>query len=121
LLEFTGNGPMLEFVECILNEKSLIKSSRKHSFWESVMNPGIGIGISALIGTGVYLMAKELESGESVEISARKAFYKRIGLWLAETLGSTGTLFVFGLIVAACIFWAYRKLKNPGEQIEYNG
>ncbi|WP_308992895.1 hypothetical protein QLS71_015460 [Mariniflexile litorale] len=99
--------------------KSYLKSQLKgtklkdYSVIKQILPQLISLGISIILIVVTYIFAMELEKGESVRISGRRAWLKQIIVSIAETLGTTGTLIVGILIIASFIYFIIRKYQNP--------
>jgi hypothetical protein len=71
------------------------------------------------LGWIIYDEAKTLEAGGRIEISGRRALIKRALVWIAETLGSNGTLIAAGLLSVVFIYFLYKRFKAPPNQVVY--
>ena len=65
-------------------------------------------------------MADDIAMGIPVDTSGRKAFFKWIMAWLAETLGATGTLIVGSILAILCLYRMYNSYKNPSNELVYS-
>ena len=87
----------------------------------SALTPSlIGLGFTVGVTWLTYYMATEIASGQDIDVSGRKSLYKRIFAWLAETLGTTGTLVVGSLAALACLYFMYNAYKNPSAEFVYS-
>lgn len=99
--------------------KSYLKSQLKgtklkdYSVFKQILPELVTIAISGILIGVTYISAMELEKGESVRISSRRALLKQIIVSIAEILGTTGTLIVGTLIIASLVYLAIRKFQNP--------
>lgn len=120
MFEFQSHDDLVAVLNQVQSATRLVREEKKFSMWESIKGPG-GLLIGVLfIGAVTFIYASQLASGEQVEITGRRQLYQRIFLWLAENLGKTGTLLVFGGLAAACIYFMWKNMKNPGTNIVYN-
>jgi hypothetical protein len=119
-LEFSNNEDLAATVEHIATKKQFTRQSGQVGTWKAIQSPIIGLGLVALFGWIIYGEAKTLENGGTIEITGRRRLYKQLFAWLADKLGSTGTLVVTALLAAACLYFIYTRLKRPPNQILYS-
>ena len=99
--------------------KSYLKTQLKgieikdYSVIKQILPQLMTLGISGILIVVTYISAMELEKGESVRISGRRAWLKQIIVWIAEILGTIGTLVVGTIIILSLIYFIIRKSQNP--------
>jgi hypothetical protein len=120
VLEFSDNKDLAATVDHIAARKQFTPQSGQVGSWKAIQSPVIGLGLVALFGWIVYGEAKTLESGGTIEITGRRRLYKQLFAWLADKLGSTGTLILASLLAVACLYFIYTRLKRPPSQILYS-
>ena len=86
---------------------------KDYSVFKQILPELVTIAISGILIGVTYISAMELEKGESVRISSRRALLKQIIASIAEVLGTTGTLIVGTLIIASLVYLVIRKFQNP--------
>jgi hypothetical protein len=77
----------------------------------SLKGPLIGLVVAPILTWLTYSMAVSIQAGEEIKISGRRSAYKRLFAWLAETLGTTGSLVAGGLLTLAMAAWLIFTLK----------
>ncbi|WP_299886772.1 hypothetical protein [uncultured Lacinutrix sp.] len=83
---------------------------KEYSLLKQLTPKLIGLGVSGLLTWILFTTASAIENGETISTSGgRRRFFKRVIVWIAETLGVTGTLVIGGLITA---FFAYLVITN---------
>lgn len=120
VLEFSNSKDLAPMVEHIAAKKQFTQQSGQVSTWKAIQSPVIGLGLVALFGWIVYDEAKTLENGGTIEITGRRRLYKQLFAWLADKLGSTGTIVAAGLLAIACLYFIYTRLKRPPGQVLYS-
>jgi hypothetical protein len=116
-----GDAQNVKNVAATLSEIRNFNVSQGSQTTFSAMTPSlIGLGVTAVLTWLIHSMAAEIAMGQDVDVSGRKSLYKRIFAWLAETLGTTGTLAVGGLIALTCLYFMYQAYKNPSDEYVYS-
>jgi len=114
---YNGNDITLEFLDpkdmelvaaFLGSQRKFARNTERMSAFQAIKGPGIGLLITLALGWIVYEEAKTLEAGGTIEISGRRAFVKKMLVWIAEILGSNGTLIVAGLLAAVFIYFIYK-------------
>jgi len=118
-LEFSDPKDMQLVADYLASQRKFARNTETMSALQAIKAPGIGLLITLVLGWIVYEEAKTLEAGGTIEISGRRALVKRILVWFAQTLGSTGTLIVAGLLSAVFIYFLYKRFKAPPNQVVY--
>ena len=125
---FNGNDITLQFSEAedmelvaafLASQKKFTRTTESMSTMQAIKGPGIGLLITLVLGWIVYDEAQTLEAGGSIDISGRRAFYKRVLVWIAGKLGSNGTLIAAGLLVVVFLYFMYKRFKTPPNEIVY--
>ncbi|MCB4807033.1 hypothetical protein LG651_02135 [Tamlana sp. 62-3] len=99
--------------------KSYLKAQLKrieikdYSIFKQILPQLITLGISGILIVVTYISAMQIEKGESIRIAGRRAWLKQIIVWIAEALGTIGTLIVGTLIISSLIYFIIRKSQNP--------
>ena len=87
----------------------------------SALTPSlVGLAMTILFTFLINGMADDMAQGIPVDTSGRRAFIKQIMAWLAEALGSTGTLAVGTLLAGLCLYFMYKAYKNPANEFVYS-
>jgi hypothetical protein len=116
-----GDAEKVKEVAAVLSDMRQFTVSQGSQTTFSAMTPSlIGLGVTVGLTWLIHSMAADIASGQEVDVSGRKSLYKRIFAWLAETLGTTGTLAVGGLIALACLYFMYQAYKNPSDEYVYS-
>jgi len=118
-LEFSDPKDMELVAAYLASQRKFARNTETMTALQAIKGPGIALLITLVLGWIIYDEAKTLEAGGSIEISGRRAIYKRIFAWLAEVLGSNGTLITVGIISAVAIYFLYRRFKTPPNQVVY--
>ncbi len=118
-VEFSDSKDMQMVAAYLASQRKFASNTETMSAMQAIKAPGIGLLITLALGWIVYEEAKTLEAGGSIEISGRRALVKRILVWFAETLGSTGTLIAAGLLTAVFLYFIYKRFKTPPNQLVY--
>lgn len=119
-LEFENENDMLELANYITREKKFNPTTETMSTFNAIKGPGLGLLITLFIGWVVYDEAKTLEAGGELVTTGRRALFKKLFAFLAETLGSTGTLIVAGLLTLVFLYFIYKKFKTPPNVVVYS-
>ena len=119
-LEFANENDMQAVVNYISQQKKFNPSTETMSTFNAIKGPGLGLIISVFFGWVIYDEAKTLEAGGELDTTGRRALFKKIFAFLAETLGSTGTLIVAGLAAVVCLYFLYKRLKTPPNVVVYS-
>ena len=118
-LQFSELNDMENVTTYLASQRKFARNTEKMSTLQAIKAPGVGLLITLVLGWIVYDEAKTLEAGGTIEISGRRAFYKRALAWIAETLGSNGTLIAVGLLTAVFLYFIYKRFKTPPNEIVY--
>ncbi|UJH90903.1 hypothetical protein LZ575_19725 [Antarcticibacterium sp. 1MA-6-2] len=84
-----------------------------YSILKQILPHLIILGISVVLIVATYISAVELQKGESIRISGRRAFLKGIIVSSAEVLGLIGTIVIGILIISSLIYFIIKKYQNP--------
>jgi len=107
--------------------KSYLKNQLKgtelkdYSLFKQILPQLIALVSSGALIAITYISAMQLEKGESAGNSESSAWRKQIIVWIAETLGTIGTLIVGIIIISSLIYFIIRKYQNPkrGEILKF--
>ena len=93
---------------------------KNYSIFKQILPLLIIFAISVILIVATYISALEIQSGESIKVSGRRAWLKQIMVSIAEILGPIGTIIVGILIISILIYFIINKYKNPkrGEIIQ---
>jgi hypothetical protein len=116
-----GDAQIVKDVAKTLSDMRQFTVSQGSQTTLSAMSPslvclGFTVGLTWLI----HSMATEIAMGQEINVSGRKSLYKTIFAWAAETLGTTGTLAVGGLVALLCLYFMYQAYKNPSDEFVYS-
>jgi hypothetical protein len=116
-----GDAQIVKEVAKTLSDMRQFTVSQGTQTTLSAMSPslvclGFTVGLTWLI----HSMATEIAMGQEINVSGRKTLYKTIFAWAAETLGTTGTLAVGGLVALLCFYFMYQAYKNPSDEYVYS-
>ena len=94
------------------------KSSRLHK----MMGPLFMAGISAFFTGVLFFLAREIESGESLESEKRSGFVRSVTNYLTEEFGSQGILLGGGIITSFFFLYVLKAYLFPkkGATIDFN-
>lgn len=84
--------------------------------FEAILGPGILGLIAGGLLAACYFTARDLEAGQAVEATGRRAGLQKLLIMVSEMLGTTGTLAIGGVIMALLLFMAINGLKNRPEK-----
>ncbi len=99
--------------------KACLKSNLKgtelknYSVFKQILPKLITFGVAVTITIVTYIFALEIEKGESLKASGRRAWVKKIIVLIAETLGTTGTLIVGVLLISVLSYVIIKKIQDP--------
>lgn len=118
--EFAGSDERDEFIRTVIKPRNLQLQSGKMP-WHKAIGPSVlGLFLVIVFGAITYFDAKALEAGEEVDVSGRRSLYKRLFAWLAELLGTTGSIAVFGGLALVCCYFIYKNIKTPPNMVIYS-
>ena len=104
----------------IANTRSFTCTQGSQSTLSALTPSIVGLGVTILLTFLINGMANDMAQGISVDTSGRRAFVKQILAWVAEVLGSTGTLAVGALLAGLCFYFMYKAYKNPANEFVYS-
>ncbi|RYY44549.1 MAG: hypothetical protein EOO06_17920 [Chitinophagaceae bacterium] len=120
VLEFNSIIEQQQFVSSVSQSRNFTASNEQVSVWKAISSPVIGLAVTALLTYITYQDALIIESGDEVDTSGRRSLYKKLFAWLAEMLGTTGTLIAGGLIILVCIGFIVKNLKARPQELVYS-
>ena len=101
-----------------LNQNLKGTEIKNYSIWKQAYPIGIGVVLFGGVTALVYNMALSLASGEEISArSGRHRFFKKILIWIADLLGTTGSLVVGGLLTAFFLFLLFKTIFKPKKGI----
>ena len=113
----TGDSNADTIMQTILAQsgRSFQQSKEEIGVIEALMPPVILGGISGVLWFAVYSAAGQIAGGEEVEVKGfRRRGLQRILIFIAETLGTNGTIGVGVLLLILFIGWAaMRIIRRP--------
>ena len=109
-----------QFVNAVSKPRNMTASSQQVSVLKAIGSPLIGLGVTALFAFIVYEDAQIIEAGGEVNTSGRKSLYKKLFAWLAETLGTQGTIAAGAVIGLVCIYFIYKNLQSRPVEVVYS-
>ncbi|MGF2414071.1 hypothetical protein [Ferruginibacter sp.] len=118
-LVFETEAEQEQFIIAVSKPRKMTATSQQVSLLKAISSPLIGLGITALLSFIVYEDAQIIEMGGEVNTSGRKSLYKKLFAWLAETLGTQGTLAVGIGIGLVCAYFIYKNLQLRPVEIVY--
>lgn len=119
-LVFETAAEQEQFVNAVSKPRNMTASSQQVSVLKAIGSPLIGLGITALFAFIVYEDAHIIEAGGEVNTSGRKSLYKKLFAWLAETLGTQGTIAAGAVIGLVCVYFIYRNLQSRPVEVVYS-
>lgn len=118
-LTFESETEMEQFVRELSRHRKLTASVSEVSTLKAIGPSLIGLGVTALLTWIVYMDAQIIENGGEVNTSGRRSLFKKLFAWLAEQLGTQGTLIAGGVIGVACLYFVYKNLQSKPKQVVY--
>jgi hypothetical protein len=108
-----------QFVNAVSKPRNMTASSQQVTVLKAIGSPLIGLGVTALFAFIVYEDAQIIEAGGEVNTSGRKSLYKKLFAWLAETLGTQGTIAAGAVIGLVCVYFIYKNLQSRPVEVVY--
>lgn len=118
-LTFSSHTDLQTVASFLAAERKLSGTIQQVNKLRAIQSPLIGLIFSLGLGWVLFTEAQTLEAGGTIEVTGRRAGVKRLFAWLAETLGTTGILLLAGLCVAVSLFFIYKNMKTPPNQVVY--
>lgn len=118
-LSFASSLEQQQFVDAVTKPRKMIATTAQVGVMRSIGPSLLGLGFTALFTFIVYYDAEIIESGGEVDTGGRRSLYKQLFAWLAETLGTEGTLLAGGAIGLLCVYFIYSKLKKRPVEVIY--
>lgn len=86
---------------------------KNYSIFSQIMPNLIFLGITLFFTVLVYLAAVDLENGNTISVTGRRSWMKKLLASAAETLGTTGTLIAGISILGILGYILVKKIKQP--------
>lgn len=118
-MDFASTSDLEEVADYLQKQRRFTAETKGIGKFKAISGSLIGLAVTAFITFVVYQDALVLESGGYVETSGRRSLYKMLFAWLAENLGSRNTLIVGGLVGLICLYFMYKALQNPPNEVVY--
>ncbi|MFT3980794.1 MAG: hypothetical protein QM687_10020 [Ferruginibacter sp.] len=118
-LEFESELEQQQFIQAVSKPRSMMASRQEVGTFKAIASPLFGLGLTALFAFIVYSDARTLESGGYVETGGRRSLYKKLFAWLAEMLGTQGTIIAASAIGLLCAYFIYRNLQSKPVEVVY--
>ncbi len=118
-IKFESMAEMEQFIQTVSKHRKMVSSVSEVSTFKAIGPSLIGLGVTALLTWIVYMDAQVIENGGEVNTSGRRSLYKKLFAWLAEQLGTQGTLIAGGIIGLICIYFVYKNLQSKPTQVVY--
>ena len=118
-LDFDSIAAQEQFVRAIAAPRNMTATTQQVSFFKAIGSPLVGLGITALFTFITYQDAQLIEAGEEVNTSGRRSLYKKLFAWLAETLGTQGTIIAGAAFALLCIYFIYKNLRSRPVEVVY--
>ncbi len=112
----TGDQNAGQILQAILarSGQTFQQSQEEIGIVEALLPAAIVGGIGGLFWAGVYHSAGQIAAGEEVEVRGRRRSLQRLLIWVAELLGTGGTIAVGAVLLALILGWAaMRVIKRP--------
>jgi hypothetical protein len=119
-LDFDSIAEQEQFVKAIAAPRNLTANTQLVSFLKAIGSPLVGLGITALFAFITYGDARILEEGGEVNTNGRRSLYKKLFAWLAEILGTQGTIIAGAAFGLLCLYFIYKNLKSRPVEVLYS-
>lgn len=117
---FANTEDLEEVAIFLAKETKLIATTEQVGKLKAASAPLIGLAFTVGLAWAVYMDAQIIESGNTVDTSGRRTLFKKMFAWIAEMLGTKGTIAVASVIGLYCVYTAYKKMQHPPNQIVYS-
>ncbi len=119
-LEFSNEQEMEAVAQYLSKKRGFQSQTESMSFWNSIKSPAIGLVLIFIFGFVLYMDAKKLEGGGTVDTGGRRAWVKQIIASVAGFLGVTGSILVTVAAALVCFYLIWRRIKTPPNEVVYN-
>jgi hypothetical protein len=119
-LDFDSIAEQEQFVKAIAAPRGLTETTQQVSFFKAIGSPLVGLAITALFTFITYEDAVILEEGGEVNTSGRRSLYKKLFAWLAEKLGTQGTIIAGAAIGLICVYFIYKNLRSRPVEVVHS-
>jgi len=119
LLNFDSEADRDAFIATVSKPRNMVAGEGKQSRGKAILPSLVGLGITIFFTWIVYEDAWVLEQGGDIDTSGRRSLYKMAFKWLAEQLGTTGSLVAGGAISLVFLYFIYKNLQSPPEEVVY--
>jgi hypothetical protein len=118
-LHFKNKEDLKEVTDFVAGAKKLTATTEQVGKFKAIQSPLIGLGFTIGMGWLLYTDAATLEAGGEVNVSGRRAGFKRLLAWVSEQLGTKGVLICAAIAAVICLYFIYKNLKTPPNQVTY--
>jgi len=118
-MDFANENDLMEVTDYLQKERRLTATTNTVSTFKAISPSLIGLGLTALFTYVIYQDALVLEDGYTIDTSGRRSLFKLLFAWLAEKLGSQGTLIAGGVIGVICLYFLFKAMRNPPNEVVY--
>lgn len=119
-LDFDSIAEQEQFVKAVTAPRKFTATTQQVSFFKAIGSPLAGLAITALFTFITYEDAVILEEGGEVNTSGRRSLYKQLFAWLAETLGTQGTIIAGAAVGLLCVYFIYKNLRSRPVEVVYS-
>jgi hypothetical protein len=109
-----------QFVNAVSKLRKMIATTQQVSVMKAIGSPLIGLAITAFFTFIVYADAQIIASGGEVDTSGRRSLYKKLFAWLAENLGTQGTIAAGAVTGLICVYFIYKNLRSRPVEVVYS-
>jgi hypothetical protein len=112
----TGDGNADEILRTILakSERTFQPTQEEIGVVEALIPPAVIGALGGLFWAGVYQSAGKMAAGEVVEAHGRRRGMQQLLIWVAELLGTGGTIAAGAVLLALIVGWAAKRVvKRP--------
>lgn len=120
LLVFTTAAEKQQFIETVAKPRNMTTTTQQVTVLKAIGSPLLGLGLSALFTYVVFTDAQIIEAGGEVDTSGRKSLYKKLFTWLADMLGTQGSILAGVAMALVCSYFIYKNLRSRPVEIVYS-
>lgn len=119
-LVFESAAELEQFAKAISKQRNMTAAPQQVSVLKAIGSPLLGLGLNALFAFIVYEDAQVIEAGGEIDTSGRRSLYKKLFAWLAESLGTQGTIIAAVVIGLLCAWFIYKNLQARPVEVVYS-